>query len=431
MLRAHQVSGASWLAPRDRAYLGDAPRVGKTRTILEALRLREGTNTLVVCPAIVRDHWAAEAKAMGMRMAAIKSFDEITRGGNALMKLLITGHDINSLVIDEAHACKNADALRTKQLLGKDGYARRMETVYCASGTPIPKHAGELWTIMSALFPGVAIAHGMFCYRDWIDRFCVEHVVTRGTWGRSILAPISGALKNPAELREIMDEIMLRRTLDDLGADVPPVDWQVTPLSATRGRRLDELDKAALMQLEQYNGKMEDMAREPHIMRMRQRLGVIKAPLVVDMLKTELTDSNEKIVVFAHHADVLSALFDGLAEFNPMLVTGATSNRTRTAVMNQFQNQPSARVFIGQNMVCKEGITLHAANRVVIVEPDWTAVVNEQLGNRVLDTARPGRHCVAEMIALAGTLDTAILGQRMRELKMLSSVGLGRELHND
>ena len=73
-----------------------------------------------------------------------------------------------------------------------------------------------------------------------------------------------------------------------------------------------------------------------------------------------------------------------------------------------------------------EGIALHAAHRALLVEPDWTAVVNEQLGNRVLDIGRSARRCVAEMIALSSTLDEVIVQRNVRELHMLSQVGLGR-----
>lgn len=36
LLRAHQRAGVEWLKARDRAFLWDAPRVGKTRTLLAA-----------------------------------------------------------------------------------------------------------------------------------------------------------------------------------------------------------------------------------------------------------------------------------------------------------------------------------------------------------------------------------------------------------
>lgn len=431
LLRLHQQDGAEWLAARDRGYLGDAPRVGKTRTLIAAIMMRHknALNTLVVCPAFVRDHWRTEARTMGTFFADVKSFDEITRGGNELMKRLILEQGVKHLIIDEAHNCKNVEAKRTKQLLGKDGYARRMDTVYFASGTPLPKHAGDLWPIISAGFPEVAIKRGLTTRRDWLDRFCYEHVVNHGGWGKSILAPISGVVRNPNELREIMDEIMLRRTLDDLGLDVPPVDWQVTRLSA------DAIDMNWL------DGSVEgrtldEIARDPHIMRQRHDIGRVKAPLVVEQVKDELAQSNEKIVLFAHHHDVLLTLYEGLAEFKPVIVTGETPfslhgdhpgfASTRGARLDRFQMVPECRVFIGQNHACKEGIALHAAHRAILVEPDWTAVVNEQLGNRVLDIGRPARRCVAEMVALSGTLDEAIVALNAREVRMLSQVGLSK-----
>lgn len=422
MLRAHQVAGAKWLAERARAYLGDAPRVGKTRTILQALYNRRVERALVVCPAIVRDHWHREADAMGVTLADVKSYDAIVNGGVALMRHLILDKGVDALVIDEAHACKNPTTRRSKLLLGRDGYARRLGTVYAASGTPVPKHAGDLWTIVSAMFPEVAIEHGIHTHQEWLDRFCVE-----ASWAPTVYARdrrmLSGVVKNEAELRVILSKIMLRRTLDDLGTDVPPVDWQVTRLAVGEGELLyDDMDLGTLKMAAAYKGALADIAMEPAIMRMRRRLGELKAPLVASLLKGELAESNEKIVVFAHHTAVIETLREELREFGVMCVIGQTARNERVKRMDRFQSDPTARVFLGQNIACKEGITLHAAARVVIVEPDWTAVVNEQLGNRVLDTSRPGRHCVAEMIALSGTLDEAIVGQNAREVRMLTKV---------
>jgi SNF2 family DNA or RNA helicase len=69
-------------------YLGDEPGVGKTRTLLEGLGRSDSIDALVVCPAIVRTHWAREAALYADYgpVLRIKSYDEITRGGYGLMK---------------------------------------------------------------------------------------------------------------------------------------------------------------------------------------------------------------------------------------------------------------------------------------------------------------------------------------------------------
>jgi SNF2 family DNA or RNA helicase len=79
-------------------------------------------------------------------------------------------------------------------------------------------------------------------------------------------------------------------------------------------------------------------------------------------------------------------------------------------------------VFLGQNIACQTGITLAAAHRVVLVEPDWTADVNFQLGQRVARIGSTAKRCIGQMIALAGTLDEAIVAQNERETRMAADL---------
>lgn len=423
MLYQHQLNGAQWLLERPRAYLGDEPGLGKTRTLLRALRSSGARRPLIVCPAIVRTHWHREgyddAQEYGGEDLLVKSYDEIVRGGMKLMAELVLRERIDALVLDEAHYCKHASSQRSQLLLGAGGYARRIDRVWLASGTPIPKHAGELWTQLVNLRPDVLEAHGVRDHQRWIDRFCVMR--GRFLHGQWIESPKPGVVKNEHELRAILDQVMLRRTLADVGLDVPALFWQVVRLDV--GAAADwaaVLDApTARVQLALQTGEaLEDIANDPHVARMRRRLGELKVAPVAEMLTSQLADSADKVVVFAHHRTVLSALRELLRSFGVAYVDGDVSGAARDEAIDRFQTDPRTRVFLGQNLACQTGITLTAASRVVLVEPDWTADVNYQLGKRVARIGQGADHCIAQMIALAGTLDEAIVGQNLRETRM-------------
>jgi len=149
----------------------------------------------------------------------------------------------------------------------------------------------------------------------------------------------------------------------------------------------------------------------------------------VQMLKSQLEDSDEKVVVFAHHTSVLQGLSAGLADFNPAYIDGSTSQRTRDAEIDYFVHDPECRVFIGQNIACgtgMDGLQHSGARRAILVEPDWSAYMNEQLGKRLARKGQRGAS-VGQMIALAGTLDEAIVGQNLQEVRMAESIGLGEK----
>lgn len=424
MLYQHQTEGATWLAQRARAYLGDEPGVGKTRTLIAALDgLDTVHQTLVVCPAIVRTHWAREFVANAWHETApiIKSYDEITRGGFELMKQLLD-HGVDSLILDEAHYLKHANAQRTQFLLGPNGYARRLLLVWAASGTPVSKNPYEYWTPLSSLFPEVALKHKLRTHEDFKARFCV--VKPRYLRGKTV-EKIMPELRNEAEFREILSETMLRRTLDDLGLDVPVLDFQIVRLDARdndvyNGNPLDGQMRSTLSWVQEHvdAAALEEIARDPYVARMRRRLGELKVAPVAEMLQSQLADSDEKVVVFAHHTGVLESLRELLKNFGVAFVDGNVVGPARDAAIDRFQSDPRCRVFLGQNIACQTGITLTQGKRVVLVEPDWTGDVNFQLGKRVARIGQTSSRVIVQMIALSDTLDEAIVAQNKRETEM-------------
>lgn len=431
-LYQHQSEGATVLAsPSDpRRYLGDEPGLGKTRTLIRALQNypRPSTNVLVVCPAIVRSHWHREFDELEWPHEigpVVKSYDEIVRGGFALMKQLIDG-GLQAMVVDEAHYCKHVASKRSQLIFGKDGYARRLPFVLPASGTPMPRNPLEYWPVMAGCFRDVAVEHGIKTVGEWKTRFCV----IRQVWGHGQLREKVVDVKNVEELKVILGKTMLRRTLADVGLDVPALDFQVLRLDA--GAKTDpmlEMGPQTKLRVEvalQY-GQLELIAADPHVARMRRRLGELKVAPVAELVTSQLADSSEKLVVFAYHRSVLEALRELFKSFGVAYIDGDVSPTQRDREIDRFQTDPKCRVFLGQNIACATGMDglQHAAQRAIIVEPEWMADVNLQLGKRIARIGSTTRNrCIVQMVALAGTLDEAIVAQNARETRMVNEVML-------
>lgn len=421
----HQLDGASWLGERKRAILGDEPGLGKTRTLLLS---GPGGQTLVICPAIVRTHWQREAALLGFPAELLEtiSYDKAVRGGRELMKQLLGRGRVKRLILDEFHYLKHPTSQRSQIILGKNAlsiaYARFVPTVHLASGTPMPRNPLELWTTVASMFPHVAVKHGITTTAQWKERFCVTRPVkTRGVWRDKVV----GA-KNVPLLKEILAEIMLRRTLDDVGLDVPRLDFQVLSLDAKE--LFDDYSEGrseALHELNRDVPELASIANDPHVARMRRRLGELKVAPVVEMVRSFLAETDEKIVIFAHHRTVLHALRELLKDFGVAYIDGDVGEPARDSERTRFLTDPRCRIFLGQNIACQTGLDglQKVARRGLIVEPDWTPDTNYQLGKRI---ARIGSveesRCVMQMVALAGTLDEAIVGQNARETRMVNEV---------
>lgn len=400
--------------------------MGKTYTVLATLAAMGAKHALIASPAIVRTHWKRSAMEYGFQgRITVKSYDELVRGGLEMMAKLTLVEKIDTIVGDEAHYCKHATSQRTRIMLGKDGYARRVGQVILASGTPMPKNPGELFTQLVFLAPDVLRAFGVPTYEKWKDTFCV--VAKR--WVRGKLVEKIVDAKNPEVLRLLLDEVMLRR---EEGADIPPIWWQNVRLNVAdldifeEGKFIDveEADTMRLIREAALEGRLEEIANDPHVSRMRRKLGELKVEPVIEMLSSQLADSVDKVAVFAYHTSVLHRLRDGLAQYGVAFIDGSVSSTNRDRALHAFQTDPRVRVFIGQSTATGTGFDglQYATNRAVNVEPDWTADNNVQLAKRLARQGQKHGHTIMQMIALADTLDESIIGQNVREAKMKAKV---------
>ena len=81
--------------------------------------------------------------------------------------------------------------------------------------------------------------------------------------------------------------------------------------------------------------------------RLRHETAIAKVPAVVDHLKNALEDNDNKIIIAAHHHDVIDTLMNELSEYQPVKLTGETNEQDRQNAVDTFQNKQACRVFIG------------------------------------------------------------------------------------
>lgn len=421
-LKPHQLSGAERIAERGKLINGDPPGLGKTRTCLAAAAKMGSRRVLTVCPAIVRTHWHREAAELGLPedMLIVRSYEEIVRGGMQLMAQLVVRERIDALIVDEFHYCKHTTSQRAKMIFGKNGYARRVAHVIPASGTPIPRgHPTEIWPVLSSVFPDVARHYGLHTKDDLVARYCVMRgAYVRGAWREKVVD-----IKNVEELKELLGRIMIRRS----NADLPPIWWQTLRLDCDISHSDPDLSETAIanrIRTAIDAGDLEIIAADPQVSRMRRRLGQLKVAPVLELLRSQLADSEEKVCVFAYHTDVLTELYRGLLEYGVAFIDGGTTSAQRDREIEEFRSNPAVRVFLGQSRACSTGLDglQHAAKRLLILEPDWSRDVNYQLACRLARMGQRAPTIFAQMIALAGTVDEAVVSQNAREAQMVSQL---------
>lgn len=329
------------------------------------------------------------------------------------------------VVLDEAHYIKSATAIRSRAIIGgKVGTGAKAQSFsplkakrrVALTGTPILNRPAELYNMLAWLAP-----------RDWPSRFHYARRYCAGGWGM-----YDGA-SNLEELQlRLRQSCMVRRLKRDVLKDLPAkmrsvIEYEVPELkleleAEVQDARQREKALAALraaVELAKCSDDPRDYRIAVEALRsglrvafsemaaLRKRTAVAKIPHVVSHVK-ELLDStgDEKVIIFAHHREVVDALYNA---FQPAAVRlyGGMSSEEKDAAVQRFQTDAKCRVFVGSITAAGVGLTLTAAHRVVFAELDWTPSSVTQCEDRAHRIGQTYPVTV-QHIVLSGSLDATI-----------------------
>jgi SNF2 family DNA or RNA helicase len=441
--RPYQVTGAEFLTKHRNALLGDDAGLGKTRTTIMAWDALNLKRRLVICPAVARLVWPAEIARWSTSKDAVHviapgkpptaktffpdnvtvvvAFDTISAGKDPKVLDFIRRSAWDVVVIDEGHKLAHPGSNRTSRIYGsrldrKGSLIEDAERVWVLTGTPTPNHAGEIYTHARALFPQTLAIHGVAGGRpmeehEFVERYCCYRDTA---WGRVITGS-----RNQAELRQRMAPCIMRRRKKDVLTELPPLDFVAVPVPAANLTTLvldrfpdDLVGDDLLAYLEHHVTQLATLRRE---------LGLAKVTACVEWIEETLASGVRKLVVFAHHKDLINQIMGALAEYDPVSITGDTSEPQRKAAILRFQNALETRVFVGQIDACGVAITLTAAHDVVFVECSWVPGANYQAASRC---HRLGQQdgVLARMLYVPGSLDERIMKTFQRKANEIAQL---------
>lgn len=407
-LRPYQIVGRDWLASRRFGLLADEMRVGKTpQAILAAHKIGAGS-VFVMCPAVAVPHWHREfvkwwpQDGVPLPERTILGYDTVRHNRHHMRQ---KRWDV--LIPDEAHYAKNPQAQRTKLVYGKDGFGWQCGRLWALSGTPAPRHAGELWPMLRAF--GVV---GMK-YHEFVARYCYKDRRSDRILGtREDRIP---------ELRALLAPVMLRRTRAQVAPEIPPIDFQMLPVrpnmalfAEETGYVLPEDPAAAALWVEQ---------NAQHLSEWRINVARAKvAPLALEIVTNLNARLYTQTVVFGHHAQPLLELCNALrAEGkHAELLTGATTRVNREAIQERFA-KGETEVICANIIAAGTAIDLSAAWHGYFLELMGTPGNNLQAANRLVSLAKT-RPTTIDVVSWDGSFDSkiqAVLARRVRELGAL------------
>lgn len=444
---------ATFALSRSKSYLGLAPRLGKT--IVSALVINAlQTPAIFITPPFLTRNIEAEFKRWLVNSPRIIRYDtkeaplsepEILIIADSLIHRDEVRREIFEfaesvtrlgiepvLFVDEAHRYKTFKAARTRSLLGYQrtkGLIGAFPRQVYLSGTPMLNRPMELYPITSKVAPEAIdfmseTEYGMkFCDGKLMDEVCSRCHGAHGKYcyyckGQGKFEhgyDFSGA-SNLAELQKrLYGKFMLRmKTVKGLPKRIEEM--------VIIGENTPRLIKMETKILAHYSP--EDLVAgtvdSDHVATYRRELGLLKIKPAVDFLRSLLEDTDESIIVFAFHREVVAEIAEKLGKYEPLVIRGGISNEDRRYAEKEFQTNPKRRIIVANYIAAGLGLTLSKANRVVSVEYSWVPTENDQAGDR--GRVVGGEDLYHQYLVFENSLDRKVIEVNFRKKRVTSYI---------
>ena len=393
-LYPYQEIAVAFLEERDKvsrgALVGDQPGLGKTIEALSWLSLSPKRPVLVITQASIKRNWYREIEKwlpgsiiqilnQGKDIIdpdadfVIINYDLIWRKG---IEEQLLKRKFPVVIYDEVTAIKEPSAKRTKTA---KKIGRRAEFNIGLSGTPILNRPIEFYNILNLIDPKQFTSHFKFGMR-----YCNGH--------HNGFGYVFKGSSHINELREQIKPLMIRRLKEDVLTELPaksrrtiyidmPGKYYQDYIAAENNlvETLQALPSGKVSQ-EYEDSRMWLLSKLNYL---RHIVGLAKAEEAEEIIKN-FVDAGEKLVVFAHHHDVMDLMDEYLTKdkVNHVKVDGRTELNNRQTAIDTFQDDPECMVFLASTAMGM-GVTLTAASNALFVERQWTPGIEEQMEDRL------------------------------------------------
>lgn len=482
-----QKSGIKAVLERDHStIIADGMGLGKTIQGVGVINGRpDFTNVLITCQANMKYKWADELR----RWLINQDLSIGVAEGDTLptTDIVIINYDIafrhrealrarvwDLMINDEGHNMANGEAKRTLAIYGDvisldpeypPMTIRKGGLIVPMTGTPKPNEVTDLWPMLTTTRPDIW-GQGPEAYRAFQQRYQPPRpirvkkrrgrheyevtVETRGPVLREMELQIrlraAGMIRREAGVTPMPQKFRLplrlpfrfseedRKALAEIDADIEALAHRVA-IEGGRIREGETLPASAVIDI--VTGIAPTSPHFSEGARVRANLGLLKAPYVARYLVQRISEDldlepadRRKIVVFAHHKAVISAMAEIIrADFPDGVVVydgSVSSAKKKQKLVEQFQTDPDVRVFI-MSKSGNSGITLIAANEMVMAEGDWDPTNLAQIEDRIWRIGQK-RTCTIQYAYAPDSYDinigNAVVKKMTTDERMLNSLVL-------
>jgi SWI/SNF-related matrix-associated actin-dependent regulator 1 of chromatin subfamily A len=302
------------------------------------------------------------------------------------------------IIIDECQRIKNRTAKRTRACTG---LAKTTEHIIALSGTPITNRAAEFFPVLQIIEPKQFPSWWRYAFR-----YCAPKRAFRGRgWD------FSGA-SNTEELHQQVSRIMIRRMKTEVLKELPLKTRTIIPVDIDNRADYEKAKKDFIQWLAKKKGS--DAAIRASRAEAVVKLGALKhlaaegkVYRAVEYITEWLEDTQNKLVVFGIHHSIIDRLTEAFP--HAAVVTGQVSTTNRLRAVDRFQMDPQCRLFLGNIQAAGEGITLHAASDMLVLELGWTPAEHDQAEDRINRIGQTADHVSIRYMVARNTIEESIL----------------------
>ncbi len=382
----HQKIAIEKLLANNRYILADDMGLGKTTAAVIASIESQAKKVLIICPASLKINWKREIENYSDRRIfiiegrkwgstfdyyiinydIIKNYHSTEKSEDSDDYKLLVNAGFDLAIVDEAHYLSNPQANRTKLL---NDVLSKIPKVWLLTGTPMTSRPINYYNLLKIVNSPLSIN-----WQTYVKRYCKGYqfkVGNRKIWNTS------GA-SNLDELRELTKNIVLRRLKTDI-LDLP--EKIITPVYLELKSTFYDEELEEFMRITEDKKKDESITVTLNrLMKIRQLIAMEKISYTCELIDKVL-EQDKKVIVFTNFTNVLDTLHEKYKK-NSVVLDGRMSKDRRQESVDKFQENDKIKIFISNIVAGGVGITLTAAETVIMNDLSFVPAHHSQAEDR-------------------------------------------------
>jgi len=370
-----QVEGVNFIEKNNgNVIIADEMGLGKSIEALVYLYNNPDLRpAIIVCPTSLKYNWYKEAKKWLDNTENIIIIDKKIKYRLDNYTTIIINYELISkyikylkklqfevMILDESHYVKNILALRTKYIIS---LSKGIPHKLLLSGTPMTNSISDIWTQLNIINP-----NEYNDYTGFVNRY--SNIKTSYGITRYI------GVKNEKELHSKLNKVMINRKKSEVLVQLPLKRRMYLPLPIVNRKEYNNLSVQTVDNIKER--KEQNMSSQKLRIYALSRFELLKQaairgklPYIIEWINTFLYATDEKLVIFASHNNIINILYNKYRNI-AVKYHGLDKIEDRNKSVVSFNKNPKIRLFIGSIHTASLGITLASASIAIIIELGWT-----------------------------------------------------------